>query len=158
MTIDATRIIPKLYMGGEPPRGPEVHAAGFDVIVLCAWELQFPVTHFPGVEVISLPLEDDSSKPLDPRDWEAIVRVSRRVARRVTSGRRTLVTCAMGLNRSGVVTAAIIHYATGVSGLEAATHVQRKRRVGETQALYNKAFVKALTARLPARRAGAVPA
>lgn len=124
---------------------------GFHVLVLCASELQIPAVHFPGVEVFHVSLEDDSSKPVADPEWVAIERVARRVMRRLRAGRRVLVTCAAGLNRSGIVTAAALHYLTGRGGHHTAQFVSRRRVVGGTNALYNKAFVAALTHRLPAQ-------
>lgn len=158
MTLDVSRILPKLYMGSRPPSGGEVRLAGFDVLVLCAYELQLPRSDFPGVEVLYAPLEDDSSKPVPIDAWSTVVHIAARVARRVQAGKRALVTCAMGLNRSGVVAASTVHFLTGASGAEAATWVQRRRVVGGQHALYNSAFVKALGARLPARRQRALGA
>lgn len=151
VTLDATHIQPNLFMGGRPPTGTLVRKEGFDVLVLCAAELQMPAVHFPGVEIFHIPLEDDSSKPVELSEWEAIVRTAERVVRRLRSGKRVLVTCAAGLNRSGVVTAAALHFLTGKGGHHTAAYVARRRVVGGQSALYNKAFVSALTHRLPAR-------
>lgn len=152
MTLDATHIQPNLYMGGRPPIGHEVRRGGFEVLVLCAEELQMPDSDFPGVELFRIPLQDDSSRPVDTPTWEDVVRTAQRVVRRIHAGKRVLVTCAMGLNRSGIVTAASLHFLTGRSGCSMASFVGRRRRVGGQDALYNSAFVKALCSRLPERR------
>jgi protein-tyrosine phosphatase len=153
MTLDATRILPKLYMGSRPPTGHQLRLEGFDVLVLCAGELQLPASHFPGVEVLHLPLRDVSHRPFGGSDWDRVVLTSQRVQRRLRDGKRVLVTCAMGLNRSGIVTATTVHLMTGVSGAKAVDHVQALRAPGGQKALFNVAFVRALVARLPDRKA-----
>jgi protein-tyrosine phosphatase len=149
--VDYTRIASKLYMGSAPPTGTSLHRAGFDVVVLCAEEYQPARYEFPGIEVMRVPLEDDDSRPVELSDWSAILLTARRIQRRVQAGRRVLVTCQMGLNRSGIVTATAYHLLTGVSGTEAARVVRSLRIVGEQRALFNRAFVRALCHRLPAR-------
>jgi len=58
----------------------------------------------------------------------------------VTDGRRVLVTCAAGLNRSGLVTAIAMHILTRHSGITCVQHVQN-RRAG---ALSNRQFRRVL--------------
>lgn len=151
MTLDATHIHQELFMGGKPPTGAAVRDHGFHVLVLCASEHQIPAVHFPGVEVLHIALKDDSSKPVSDTEWATIEHTAKRVMRRLRAGRRVLVTCAAGLNRSGVITAAALHYLTGHAGHRTAAVVSRRRVVHGTNALYNQAFVSALTQRLPAR-------
>ena len=69
------------------------------------------------------------------------------VARRVRSGERVLVTCAMGRNRSGLVSALALHFLTGISGAEAARLVKARRH----NALTNRYFMAALF-KVPAAR------
>lgn len=152
MTLDASLIQGTLWQGSKPPPGSALRLRGFDVLVLCAAELQYPSSHFPGIEVLHVPLEDDSSRPVSIDDWQAIVAQGQRVARRLRAGKWVLVTCAKGLNRSGIVSATALHFLTGHSGSHCALAVQRKRAYGTTQALYNTAFVAALKHRLPAKR------
>ncbi len=148
--IDATNILAnRLYMGGRPSPGREIYAGGFDVLVLCAEEIQLPTDHFPGVEVMYVPLHDDASQPVSEKIWAQVTGCARRVARRVRAGKRVLVTCAAGLNRSGFVVAAAVHYLTGHSGPKCCSYVSRRRVRCGKHALYNKAFVKALSDRLP---------
>jgi len=154
--IDATKIRSKLYQGSRPPVGLSLFHAGFDVLVLCAAELQLSEHDFPGIECQYLPLEDDPSRPVDLPTWHEVLRMGDRIAHRIRSGKRVLVTCAAGLNRSGLVTASALHFLTGASGAEAANYIQRRRVVGGQAALFNGAFVRALCSRLPARN-GALP-
>ncbi len=75
------------------------------------------------------------------QEWLAAQRAGREVAHLTAGGQRALTTCAMGLNRSGVVNALALHYRFGVAGSEAVAQV-RKMRGG--QALGNPSFVERL--------------
>lgn len=76
--------------------GPRRHT----LLVLCAEEHQPPGAVPPFT--VCVPLVDDGEPPgrelLDQAQWAA-----RRVAEQVDTGGSCLVTCAMGLNRSGLV-------------------------------------------------------
>lgn len=93
--IDAHRIASKLWMGGRPSADA---CKAFDVVVLCAEE------HQPDLpcETIKAPLDD--AKPTSNEILLA-VNTARRVNRLRSQGRRVLVTCYEGRNRSGLVTA-----------------------------------------------------
>lgn len=147
--MSASRIAPKLYQGSLPPYGAELASRGFHTVVLCAVEFQPADNLFPGVEVLRCPYEDRNG-PLTRSDWERVSRMATAVAARVRREKRTLVTCAAGLNRSGLVTALALTELYGCSGTEATTWVRRERE----GALFNQAFV-AYLARIPARHARA---
>jgi len=72
----------------------------FDTVVLCAREYQ--QVRLPGVELLRARL-DDSGPPPTRREVAEAWGAAARVARRVRAGKRVLVTCAMGRNRSGLV-------------------------------------------------------
>ena len=114
--MDAQRIAPKLWMGSYPD-GP---VPGVDVLVLCAEELQHHAHH----AVLRVPLDDAR-----PTDHE--VALAKRAALRVNAlrrqGKRVLVTCAMGINRSGLVTALALVF-DGHSGEEAIRAVRQGRK------------------------------
>lgn len=150
MSLEFTPIFREgLCIGSRPAPGHHVREAGFDVLVLCAHEIQLPASHFPGVEVLYVPLEDDASQPVSIKTWARVTGCAKRVAWRVKAGKRVLVTCAQGMNRSGIVMAAAVHYLTGYSGAHTAGYVSRRRVRGGMNALFNQAFVKALTDGLP---------
>lgn len=113
--------------------------ARFDILVLCAEELQPSSRHFPYTTVLRCPLRDDPNG-LKKQQARMVIRTAQTVARAVRSGRRCLVTCNAGLNRSGLVTATALHLLTGYSGFECVSIVQ-ERRPG---ALFNEAFVDEL--------------
>ncbi len=148
MNIDASRIAPKLYQGSVPPMGTALRAAGFDVLVLAAEEHQPPAYRFPGVEVIHAGY-DDSGKAITAREMHIAQDAATRVSLAILSGKRVIVTCFAGLNRSGLISALALYFATGqrMSGRECLAQV-RANRPG---ALNNPSFV-ALLESLPAQK------
>ena len=98
--IDAHQIIERLWQGSFPEPGSTLHRCGFDVLVLCAEELQPPSSLYHDLEVIHAGLDDGVGTP-------SLERTARRAAAQVIealrAGKRVLVTCAQGRNRSGLV-------------------------------------------------------
>lgn len=92
------RVAPRLWMGGKPDL-----LSGFDVLVLCAKEYQ-PRGQYPHMTVIHVPLDDSGIPPTRAEIHAALV-ASREVSAELRRGRRVLVTCMQGRNRSGLVTA-----------------------------------------------------
>lgn len=138
--FDASQIAPRLYQGSAPPPGVELRARGFDLLVLAAEEIQPPAWTFPGVRVIHAPSDDSSIIPEQSAHAAAL-----EVAHALKAGKRVLVTCAMGLNRSGIITALALWYYTGRSGRECVTLVQARRK----QALCNRDFAAYVSSLLP---------
>jgi protein-tyrosine phosphatase len=134
--IDAHRIAPKLWVGSTP--GPE-HGALFDVIVLCAVEYQ---PSLPNVRVIHAGFDDT----LEPTRAE--LRIARDAAAMVnmhrSAGRRVLVSCMQGRNRSALV-AALALVLQGTPPTMAITQVRRYRKHPEGKlVLSNPAFMSFL--------------
>jgi len=101
--VECSEIVPGIFQGSKPPKGRAVARAGFDVLVLCAKEYQPRPESFPGLHtVVSVPLWDD--REAGPEVLEAAMRSGRLLADRWMHGQNLLITCAMGLNRSGLVT------------------------------------------------------
>lgn len=123
-----------LFVGSKPP--PGLHA-GVDVIVLAAKEYQPAVDLFPGTEVLHAPLDDDPTRPMREDEIAIAVKAAARVSRRLRAGRRVLVTCAMGLNRSALIAAIAMH---DVFGMSADEIVARLRRARGSWALSNPNF------------------
>jgi len=138
--LDVTRIAPKLYQGAFP--SVPVAAAGFEVLVLCAIELQRRPNEV-GLTTLHCPITDDGS-PITPNEWAMAIQTSGIIARRVARGQRTLVTCAQGRNRSGLLVALTLYRLTDMSGRQTVEHI-RGLRAG---ALENDFFVQRLL-RLP---------
>lgn len=135
--VDANRVGERLYIGSYPPQGSALRSAGFDVLVLCALELQGG--QFDGVSVLRCPLDDAD---LTQAEWDRARATARRVAALVQSGRRCLVTRAAGRNRSGLVTALTVRGLTGWPG-ELCVDLVRKSKT-KADALTNPTFVAAL--------------
>jgi protein-tyrosine phosphatase len=90
--------------------------------------------------VLFFPLHDDPTEPwLDHALWcRQVGKVALAVARSVSERRHTLVTCAMGLNRSGLVTALALRY-LGMTPSQAIRTVRDNR---SPDALFNRQFVR----------------
>lgn len=136
LPLDFDRISSKLYIGSAPPLGSAVASYGFHTLVLCAQEFQPRQAEFPGVRVVHAGIDDSSDLLMD--HWETARQASKVVAARVGQGQRTLVTCWLGQNRSGLVCALALHRLTSLSPEECVFAVQRARQ----GALFNDHFVE----------------
>jgi hypothetical protein len=125
-----------LAMGGAPPEGRELP---FDTLVLCALEHQPPSLWFPNTRVMRVML-DDSGPPPTQTEILAAVAMGREVARQLRHGRRVLVTCWKGRNRSGLVTG-IALLELGLSCRAAFFNIRYARGL---KALNNEHFVEVL--------------
>ena len=147
--IDAHQIAPRLYQGANPPQGPELRARGFDVLVLCAVEWQYDARNYPGLQIIRAPMLDTAEVPS-----RTAHRAAERVAREWRAGKRILIACNMGWNRSGLVSALTLWRLTGRPGAECMWRVQQQR----PRALSNESFALYLyhLPPYPVRRPGRV--
>jgi protein-tyrosine phosphatase len=144
--LSRSEIVPGLFIGSKPTPGRH---AEFDTIVLAAMEYQPPAKLFPGAEVIHVPLDDAPNRPLREDEIAAATKAGSRVARRLRAGRRVLVTCQMGLNRSSLVAALALHEVHGMSADEI---VSRVRRARGQWALSNPNFERLLRTAIDVRR------
>lgn len=144
MRPDTTRLAGNLWIGGRPAPGTQ----GFDVIVFVADQDLPEHQDFPGVKLELFPFDD--AEKLQRHEMQNAVRAARSVATHVRKGRRVLVACRMGRNRSAFVCGLALHILTGKSGLECAEFVRERRRdrLG-VQALSNEAFFNALAGLKP---------
>lgn len=126
MVGGASRIAPRLWMGRHPAEGYVVGSAGFSDLVLCARELQPAGRCYPQVAVHRCPLRDDGT-PMEETEKLGALCVGMDVARMLQSGRRVLVTCAEGRNRSGLVVALALMSAFGQTPESAIETVRAKR-------------------------------
>ncbi|MGP4087755.1 protein-tyrosine phosphatase family protein [Streptomyces sp. KR55] len=142
-------IVPGLWMGGHEftGRSGEVEFAVVrDEFDLVQTLLRLP-GHGPdpGVEHQVWPIPDG---PLDGTQLAGVIRLAEAVCDALDQGRRVLVRCYHGYNRSGLVIAhALVH---GGSSVEAAIRLIRARR--SPWALHNDLFVEYLRAGLPTVR------
>jgi len=132
--VDADAVAPGLYVGSRPTPGRYrwIHAIAF-----CAQEYQPPSPAFPGVTVLHFPMDDDPTRPLRRDETFAAISAGRTVARFLTAGRRVLVTCQQGWNRSGLVAAIAMQEAYG---MEADEVIERVRHARGPYALSNPNF------------------
>lgn len=134
----ANQVAPGLWQGDAPH--PGANYADFDLIVLAAYEHQ-PKSAEMNIDVFHAPLDDDPYRPLSPRERFIATEAAQEVARRLRKGQRVLVTCAMGRNRSGLVSALAMRMAYGSSPREA---IEAVRQARGSDALSNPQFVRVL--------------
>ena len=129
MELDADEIVPHLWQGSLPPTGSAVSDAGFHLLVLCAREKQLPSVYFHDVEVFHAPNDDSVAYgPLDREKLKLALQAAQKVVATVKAGHNALVTCAAGMNRSGLVSALTLHLLYGWSGGRCIQRVRAKRR------------------------------
>jgi len=98
MAADA--VTSRLWQGSVPDAG---RALPFDLVVLCAVEHQFGTLSRPFGRRARVPLRDCA--PLSHREVRDALRAAVEIAHAYHHGANTVITCAMGLNRSGLVMA-----------------------------------------------------
>ncbi len=120
----------------------------FDLVVLCAEEFQ-PVDHAfrAGLRVLRLPF-DDTLKPLTRRELQPLIGAASSLADEIRRGRRVLVTCMAGRNRSGLVSALTLCRLYGMTGSAAVTRVKQCR----PNALTNRVFAETVVRLYPQQR------
>ncbi len=130
-TAIPSQIITRLWIGGKPPFDRDLPE--FDVLVLCARELQPERLAF-GRQVIRVPLPDSA---LTGHEVRRALLGGQAAAKALAGGRRVLVTCAAGLNRSALVTGLAMGLTTHMSATDIILRI-RERRAPE--ALHNTHF------------------
>lgn len=145
--LDADEIVPGLWQGSWPSFGSVVSNAGFHTLVLTARELQYPAELYHGVKVIHAPNDDNEERyPFTREKLAVALQAAREVVTDIQSGKKVLVTCAAGKNRSGLVSALTLHLLYGWPGSDCAALVRRKRiPLDGLPALSNPVFSQALS-------------
>lgn len=143
---DFDRVHPRLYQGGAV--FPHLAYPGFTMVVLCADDHQVEMPRFRG-KVVHAPFDDHGRMPMDERDRMIAHTAALRVAREIMREGRVLVTCAAGMNRSGLVTGLALIRLTRWSVDEIVGRIRRARmaaaqNLGYPRALHNDAFVAEL--------------
>lgn len=112
----------------------------WDVVVYCAEELQ-PQFEVPrGKAVYYFPIDDDIYRPVPPEVSRMGWQLAGKLTNHIRSGHRVLVTCAMGANRSGLISGMTLMRLNGMTGASAVDMVKRARRSGHQEALSNPMF------------------
>jgi protein-tyrosine phosphatase len=133
------RIGPGLYMGRRPPPNHKLGLV-FDAVVLCAYEVQPHAGDYGRAIVLNVPLDDMTGKPPSEHEQAIAADAGIAVASLIRRGKRVLVTCQQGRNRSGWVTGiALIEL-----GVPAQKAIDTIRHVRGEDALSNAHFVEAL--------------
>lgn len=142
---DFDQLHANLFQGSYPKLSKEL-LQQFDVVVYCALEKQPKPAELKivphGKHVLGVPLDDDPYQPITREQRVQLIKVARQLAAYMRENKRVLVTCMMGMNRSGLVSALTLMIATGCSGATAANAVSTKRRPMDdgTRALFNPIF------------------
>jgi protein-tyrosine phosphatase len=134
--LDVTHLIGDLWIGALPPSAKGYEK--FDVIYFVAEEHPPPAGTFSKQQTRFFGFQDG---PLTLSMLSTALEAADMVTRDLVEGHRTLVTCAMGRNRSAFVCALALHMLTAERGVETGRYVQEKRRdrLG-IQALTNESF------------------
>jgi protein-tyrosine phosphatase len=144
---DFDQLFPGLFQGSYPKLNKELMQQ-FDTVVYCAVEKQpkpAEIKTVPsGKHVIGVPLDDDPYQPITREQAADLIKVARQLAAQVRAGKRVLITCMMGMNRSGLMSALTLMLSTGCTGSDAAITVSSKRRpmADGTRALFNPMFAR----------------
>jgi len=138
------RVGPGLYMGRRPPPDHKIGLV-FDAVVVTAYEFQPKAGEYGRALVLHVPLDDMTGKPPTKFEKELASEAGRVVANWVRKGKRVLVTCRQGRNRSGWV--------TGLALIELGVPVQKAidtiREARGDDALENPHFVDVLRQHRP---------
>jgi hypothetical protein len=135
--FDAHEIHPNLWQGSKPSEGRGLARLRFDCLVLCAKEAQPDSSAYPGVEVIHAPFEDGYLTT------EALITAktaASRVSNRLKDGKKVLVTCKAGVNRSALVVGLALHMAYGYDGRSIVDLIRSRRKLAWDKALSNPHF------------------
>lgn len=134
--LDYNFIAPGIYQGSKPHNSSLVRNDKFSLLILSAVEFQPPKERFKGVNVINAPLRD--CYDITDEEMLCALQCADLVKNEVNSGGKCLITCYMGWNRSGLITALSLMKIYKMSGKQAVDHVRSMRK----NALGNKFFVK----------------
>lgn len=124
VAMDMSNISPRLWVGARPPFDRDL--PDFDVLVLCAQEIQPAVLGF-GRQVLRVPLPDSA---LTTEETRRALIGGRRVAEALVAGNRVLVTCQQGMNRSALVASLALGHVTRMTAPQIITLVRSRRTPG----------------------------
>jgi len=118
-----SKVMHNLWQGGKPDPNEDL-SQEFDLVVLAAEEFQ--PEHLPGVRVVHAPIADQKFEGT-PRERRLVCDAVSEVVKALKRGRRVLVTCHLGLNRSGLIVGLVLKQAFGMTADEAITRIRHAR-------------------------------
>jgi protein-tyrosine phosphatase len=99
-----------------------------DILVLCAEEHQAKTLKAPpGKAIIRLGFDDDTYRPIPPEAGKIFHAHAQQLGKAALSGRKLMITCAMGLNRSGLITALTLMHGYRMRPSEAIKLIRGRR-------------------------------
>jgi len=143
-------IVPGIAQGSYPDPPQEAFRV-FDVLVFCAEELQPRLQPPAGKLVFKLPLDDDIYRPIPPEVGQLLHQAAQSLASYHISGKKLLITCAQGVNRSGLMTGLTMMYSLRMPARDTIQLIRAKRTVQDSDlyALCNPMFEQYLYATSP---------
>jgi protein-tyrosine phosphatase len=123
MTLDASNIVRRLWVGSQPPFDRDL--PDFDVLVLCAQEIQPEQLAFAN-KVLRCPIPDSV---LSGHELRLALMTARLVAKQLTAGKRVLVTCRAGQNRSAFVASLALGLVSRMTPIEIIELMRERRGV-----------------------------
>jgi protein-tyrosine phosphatase len=138
--LDVAEVAKNLWIGAAPPEG-EIVGEHWDVLVLCANDWQPSSSSYPGVKVLHAPFRDTLRISTD--ELKTAMKAAGWTAKELAEGKKVLVTCIAGRNRSGLVTAAALSFVARMDPAKAGEVVRERRG---SAALTNSTFVNFLNA------------
>jgi len=128
---DFNWITKEIAQGAYPGKATPALFGTFDVVCFTAYEKQIRLKPPSGKLLYSIPLDDDSYRPIPPELSEILHQLGKSLASHVRAGKKALITCAMGANRSGLITGLTMMYAYGFNGRQAVTLIKQRRKPHE---------------------------
>jgi protein-tyrosine phosphatase len=138
--MGANKIIDNLYMGSAPPTDSVNLSKDFDCLILSAIEFQPPDHYYKGLDIHRALINDDGS-PMTFKEMQYAIRAASYTIKKLNEGKRVLVTCWQGRNRSGIITALVLTFGYGKTPTESINMIRDSRGSG---ALGNDQFVSFL--------------
>jgi protein-tyrosine phosphatase len=145
--LDADEVIPDLWLGGHTAldglnKGQDIP---FDVVLSAALEIA-PNRFNHGAPVARhIPLDDTPTDwDASPQAWRMVVQAGRWVAAQWASGKKVLVVCHSGINRSSLIVGVALRF-LGFSGPAAVEQIRKTRGYGT---LTNQSFRNAVLTRV----------
>jgi hypothetical protein len=130
---EGTEIIPNLYLGSK--KIIEHHAAYFDLIINCTPDINIPepaaiaTISKPLGHIIRLPVKDDSYESLKLYKLFQETQVLFEINKYLKEGKKVLVFCNMGVQRSAAVVASYLIKFAKYSLVDAIKYIKAKRPV-----------------------------